>query len=99
MKTLGMTPSMDTATIDTTTTDLQADPDKGRDGRPVDQKIQRLSTASLKRVLEPDTEVPGHVRDGQILPDELISLATVPELFDTLTPEQKATLSREEFAS
>ena len=82
-----------TATIDRTATETP------KPTRSVEQRIERLSTASLKRVLEPDTEVPGHVRDGQILPDELISLATVPELFDQLTPEQKATLSREEFAS
>jgi len=91
MKNMGMTPSMDTTTIE-----AKAAP---RAPRTVEQKIERLSTASLKRILEPDTEVPGHVRDGQILPDELISLATVPELFDQLTPDQKATLSREEFAS
>src|SRR5580704_4669917 len=67
--------------------------------RPVDQRIERLSTASLKRIVEPDTEVPGEVGDGQVLPDELLSLANVPELFDQLTDEQKRTLAREEFAS
>ncbi len=67
--------------------------------RSVDQRIERLSTASLKRILEPDTEVPGTVGDGQVLPDELLSLANVPELFDELTAEQKRTLAREEFAS
>ncbi len=94
MKDMGMPSPMDTtATIDRTATETP------KPTRSVEQRIERLSTASLKRVIEPDTEVPGHVRDGQILPDELISLATVPELFDQLTPEQKATLSREEFAS
>jgi hypothetical protein len=81
---------MDTQTIDTTTK---------RPARTTEERIERLSTASLNRILEPDTEVPGEVRDGQVLPDELLSLATVPELFDGLTPDQKATLSREEFAS
>jgi hypothetical protein len=66
---------------------------------PVDQRIERLSTASLKRILEPDTDVPGAIGDGQVLPDELLSLANVPELFDRLTDEQKRTLAREEFAS
>ena len=64
-----------------------------------DRRIERLSTASLKRILEPDVDVPGAVGDGQVLPDELISLFHVPELFATLTDEQKAVLSREEFAS
>ena len=67
--------------------------------RPVNQRIERLSTASLQRIMEPDTEVPGTVGDGQVLPDELLSLANVPELFDNLSDEQKRTLAREEFAS
>ena len=67
--------------------------------RSVDERIERLSTASLKRIMEPDSEVPGEVGDGQVLPDELLSLANVPELFGTLTDEQKRTLAREEFAS
>ncbi len=67
--------------------------------RSVDERIERLSTASLKRIMEPDTEVPGEVGDGQVLPDELLSLANVPELFGTLTDEQKRILAREEFAS
>jgi hypothetical protein len=66
---------------------------------PVEQRIERLSTASLKRIVEPDLDVPGEIGDGQVLPDELISLANVPELFDALTDEQKRTLAREEFAS
>jgi hypothetical protein len=63
------------------------------------QRIERLSTASLKRILDPDLDVPGEVGPGQVLPDELITLSHVPELFASLTPEQKRTLSREEFAS
>ena len=55
-------------------------PDTGTDKapRPVDQRIERLSTASLKRIVEPDTEVPGAVGDGQVLPDELLTLPTSP---------------------
>src|SRR5580692_12578916 len=68
-------------------------------GKTLDQRIERLSTASLKRILEPDVDVPGAVGDGQVLPDELLSLFHVPELFAGLTDEQKAVLSREEFAS
>ena len=50
--------------------------------------------------MEPDTEVPGEVGDGQVLPDELLTPGqSSPELFDKLTDEQKRTLAREEFAS
>ena len=49
--------------------------------------------------MEPDTDVPGEIGDGQVLPDELLALANVPELFDRLTEEQKSILAREEFAS
>jgi hypothetical protein len=76
-------------------------PDQSSDQapNPTNRRIERLSTASVTRVVEPDVDVPGAVGDGQVLPDELISLSNVPELFDTLTDEQKAVLSREEFAS
>lgn len=59
-------------------------------------KVQRLSTASARRVIEPDDDVAGGVGDGQVLPDELLSVAG---LGLDLTPEQKRTLSREEVAS
>src|SRR5687767_3058538 len=42
---------------------------------PVSAKIHRLSTASAKRVIEPDTDLPGHIGPGQILPDDLLSVA------------------------
>jgi hypothetical protein len=61
-----------------------------------DQRIERLSTLSLKRVVEPDESVPGHVGDGQLLPDELLSVAG---LHLNLTDEQRAVLSREEVAA
>jgi P-aminobenzoate N-oxygenase AurF len=80
--------------MDTTTT-LTSD----RPATAVDQRIERLSTASLKRIIEPDTEVPGEIGDGQVLPDELVTLSNVPELFARLTEEQKKVLAREEFAS
>src|SRR5580698_7619470 len=70
-----------------------------RESKAAEQRIERLSTASLKRILEPDVDVPGAVGDGQVLSDELLSLFHVPELFAGLTHEQKAVLSREEFAS
>jgi hypothetical protein len=65
----------------------------------VDQRIERLSTASLHRIVEPDTEVRGALEDGQVLPDQLLSIADVPEILASLTPEQKRRLAREEFAS
>jgi hypothetical protein len=65
----------------------------------LEHKIERLSTASRNRILEPDVDVPGSVGDGQLLPDELLSVADLPEVRDRLTPEQRRTLSREEIAS
>lgn len=59
-------------------------------------RIERLSTASLRRVIEPDTEVAGSVGPGQIVPRELLS---VVDLDLDLTDEQWETLSREEVAS
>jgi hypothetical protein len=70
-----------------------------RAGKTLDQRIARLSAASLTRILEPDTEVAGTVGDGQVLPDELLSIADLPKVLQSLTPAQKRTLSREEFAS
>jgi hypothetical protein len=74
-------------------------PGSAPQGKTVEQRIERLSTASLKRILEPDVEVPGAVGDGQVLPDELLSVADLSEVIDRLTPAQKRALSREEFAS
>jgi hypothetical protein len=59
-------------------------------------RIEKLNNASARRVINPDTEVPGHVGPGQIVADELLSTAGLDL---DLTPEQKATLSREEIAS
>jgi hypothetical protein len=63
---------------------------------PVATKVHRLSTASANRVIEPDADIPGHVGPGQILPDDLLSVAGLDL---DLTAEQKATLSREEVGS
>src|SRR3954468_17746562 len=62
----------------------------------IEDRIERLSAVSLKRVIEPDVDVPGHIGDGAILPPELLS---IDGLDLDLTPEQLATLSREEVAS
>lgn len=61
-----------------------------------DTKVQRLNDVSAKRVIDPDVEVAGSIGPGQILADELL---TVADLGLDLTPEQKAKLSREEVAS
>jgi hypothetical protein len=70
-----------------------------RAGRTVDERIERLSTASLKRIVEPDVEVAGAVGEGQVLPDELLSIADLPGVLGALTSDQKRRLAREEFAS
>jgi hypothetical protein len=72
---------------------------RGAGQRSNEQRIERLSTASLNRILEPDIDVPGEVGDGQVLPDELLTIAGLPELLASLSPDQKRTLSREEFGS
>lgn len=62
----------------------------------VEERIGRLNAASARRIIEPDQELPGHVGPGQVIPDELLSVAG---LGLDLTPEQKAQLSREEVSS
>ena len=64
-----------------------------------DERIQRLTTASARRVIEPDVDVPGAPSDGQVIPDELLSLGGLGDVLAGLTPEQRRTLSREEVAS
>ncbi|MDQ1704551.1 MAG: hypothetical protein QOF18_917 [Frankiaceae bacterium] len=60
------------------------------------RRIERLSTVSVKRVIEPDEEVLGDFGPGQILPDELLLTAGLDL---ELTAEQKVTLSREQAAA
>ena len=64
--------------------------------RPISDKVERLSTASARRVIEPDTDLPGHIGPGQIIPDDLLSVAGLDL---DLTDEQKVQLSREEVGS
>ena len=61
-----------------------------------DSRIERLSGLSRKRLIEPDEAFTGGIGPGQVLPDELLSIAGLDL---DLTPEQRATLSREEVAS
>ncbi len=62
----------------------------------VADRVERLSRVSAKRIIDPDVDLPGSVGDGQLLPDELLS---VHGLGLDLTDEQKRVLSREEIAS
>jgi hypothetical protein len=62
----------------------------------VEDRVNRLTAAAARRVMEPDEEVTGSVGEGQILPYELLSVAG---LGLELSDEQRATLSREEVAS
>lgn len=75
---------------DTAPTDTDTAP------RSADKKIERLNTASLRRVIEPDTEVTGAVGEGQVIPSEML---TVADLGLDLSDRERATLSREELAS
>lgn len=59
-------------------------------------RIERLTAASLRRVIEPEVDVVGSVAAGMVLPRELLSVA---DLDLNLTDEQWVALSREELAS
>jgi hypothetical protein len=59
-------------------------------------RIEQLNRASLRRVIEPDEEVTGSLTKEQVIPDELLSVAGLDV---DLSPEQRATLAREEMAS
>ena len=61
-----------------------------------DQRITKLSTASLRRVLEPEELFDWRLGDGQVIPDELLSIhgLDVP-----LSSSQRGQLAREEVAA
>lgn len=69
---------------------------EARGSASAEERVRRLNAASLRRVIEPDTEVPGALSDGQVLPDDLLSVA---DLGLDLSPRQRAILAREELAS
>ncbi len=62
----------------------------------VEERVNRLTKAAARRVVEPDDEVPGAPGEGQLLADELLSIAGLDL---ELSPEQRAKLAREEVAS
>src|SRR3984957_5629815 len=88
-----------TTTAPATTATTKAPPVSTTSPKTAAQRIGRLSTASLNRIFEPHVDVPGEVGDGQALPDELLSIADLPEILASLSPEQKRTLAREGFGS
>jgi len=59
-------------------------------------RVERLNTASLRRIIEPETDVAGSLSKTQVLPDDLLSIV---DLGLDLSPEQKSLLAREELAS
>lgn len=61
-----------------------------------EMRIHRLNTVSQQRAADPDVHVPGRIGDGQLIPDELLS---IHGLDVDLTGEQRRTLAREEMAS
>lgn len=69
-----------------------------------DERIERLNSTSTNRRIDPDDGTNAALANPvpakpQVIPDELLSIAGVPEIAAKLTPEQRATLSREEVAS
>ena len=62
------------------------------------ERVQRLNAVSARRVIDPDQALTGRLGDGQLLADELLSIADL-DVAATLTPEQKIRLSREEIGS
>jgi P-aminobenzoate N-oxygenase AurF len=60
---------------------------------PVERRVQRLNSASLARVIDPDRDLPGQLGDGAVLPrDLLMAAAGLDE--DALDDERFATFSR-----
>jgi P-aminobenzoate N-oxygenase AurF len=62
----------------------------------VAQRIERLSSISAKRVIDPDAEVAGTLGSGQVLPDDLLSTR---DLGLELSTEQRRRLAAEEVAA
>lgn len=60
------------------------------------RRVDRLNTASLRKVIEPDTDVAGALGPGQVFATEL---SVTADLDLELTDEEKVRLSREEMAS
>lgn len=77
--------------LDTGSFDLGPEATSARTSR-----VERLSTASLRKVIDPDVDIPGSVGDGEVISRRLLS---VEGLGLELTDDQWRTLGREEMAS
>ena len=76
---------------------LQPEPTETTDPRTTSDKVSRLSNASLRRVIEPEEIFDWKsLGTGQIIPDELLSVAGLDVELDR---QQRAQLSREETAA
>ncbi|MEZ0365359.1 diiron oxygenase [Mycobacterium sp. pUA109] len=64
--------------------------------RSLEERIDRLSRASQRQLIDPDVDVVGQLGAGQVLPDELLS---IHGLDLPLSTDQKARLAREEVAA
>ena len=87
-----------TAMTPSTTIEIPDAPSGSKSSRN-DARVERLNTASARRIIEPDTDVPGRPRplqEGAVLPPELLS---VHGLDLGLSDDQLAILAREELAS
>jgi hypothetical protein len=83
----------DTDTVsDTSSPPAPPEQDRGA----VTRRVDKLNTASLRRVIEPDAEVAGSLGEGAVFAPGLSATA---DLQLDLTERQRATLSREELAS
>jgi hypothetical protein len=61
-----------------------------------ERRLERLSAASARRVIDPDVELTGSIGPGQIIPDDLLSIR---DLELELTAEQRHRLAAEEAAA
>jgi hypothetical protein len=59
-------------------------------------RVERLNRVSERRVIDPDRDLPGSIGDGQLVPDELLSIHGTGIQLDAA---QRRLLSREEVAS
>jgi hypothetical protein len=61
-------------------------------------RLERLNTASVRTFTDPDLAIDGCIGSEQVIPDELLTIADLPELA-SLDAEQRRELARQEVAS
>jgi P-aminobenzoate N-oxygenase AurF len=64
----------------------------------VTRRVERLNSASQARIIDPDTDLPGRLGDGQLLPDDLLLPAAGLDA-GVLDAGRMVTLSRQALAS